>query len=419
MNDLNTNLIELLNNLGLQGDKALIIRAAVVFIGIILAAFLMNLITKKIIIRYIKVIGAKTKTEYDDIFIEKKVFDRLSHLVPALIIYYTIEYAILKHPDIVSGIKSVCSIYMIIIVLMVIDSFLNALHLIYRRFFKMAKKIPIKGYIQVLKIIFIFIGIILILSVLLGKSPGGIFAGIGALAAVLMLVFKDTILGFVAGIQLTAYNMVKPGDWISMPSRNADGTVLDISLTTVKIQNWNKTITTVPTSALVSESFSNWNGMEESGGRRIKRHIYFDLNSMKFCSDELLNKFKKISLLKDYIEKKETELKYHNEEKQINDLPQINGRNLTNIGTFRKYVEFYLKAHPKIHKNMTFLVRQLQPTEKGLPIEIYVFCTEQAWAKIEEIQGDIFDHLFAIIPEFELKLFQNPTGQDLKNFIAK
>ena len=239
------------------------------------------------------------------------------------------------------------------------------------------------------------------------------------MAAVLMLVFKDTILGFVASIQLSANKMVKPGDWIEMPSHNADGTVEDISLNTVKVRNWDKTIATVPTYALVSESFRNWKGMEESGGRRIKRSINIDMNSVRFVDEDMVKKFRNISLLKEYIENKEIEIIQYNKEKQIDDSVLVNGRRMTNLGTFRKYVEEYLHNHPKIHNEMTFLVRHLQPTERGLPIEIYVFSNDQAWANYEAIQADIFDHILAVIPEFGLKVFQNPSGSDFLNIARK
>lgn len=239
----------------------------------------------------------------------------------------------------------------------------------------------------------------------------------GAVAAVILLIFKDTILGLVAGVQLTANNMVRIGDWISMPSHNADGTVLEITLNTVKVQNWDKTISTIPTYALVTNSFSNWRGMEESGGRRIKRHINIDMQSVKFLNVEMIAKFKKIAYLKEYIDKKEKELEEYNKKNNFDDSVLVNGRRMTNLGVFRKYLEEYLRHHPKIHQDMTFLVRHLQPDEKGIPIEIYVFSKDQEWAKYEAIQADIFDHILAVIPEFELSVFQFPTGNDLKKLV--
>jgi miniconductance mechanosensitive channel len=267
---------------------------------------------------------------------------------------------------------------------------------------------------QLVQLIFVMIGILWAISIIFGVQVTRIFAGLGAVAAVLMLVFKDTILGFVAGIQLSANKMLKVGDWIEMPSHNADGTVLEVTLNTVKVQNWDKTITTIPTYALVSSPFMNWRGMEESGGRRIKRSIYLDMQSVRFCNPEMLDKFKKIHHLKEYIEQREAEIENYNHSNNIDETVLVNGRRMTNLGVFRKYVENYLMRHPSINKEMTFLVRHLQPTEKGIPLEIYVFSSEQRWAHYESIQADIFDHLLAVIPEFGLQVFQLPSGSDLR-----
>ena len=300
---------------------------------------------------------------------------------------------------------------MILVVLMVIDSVLNALHEIYLKL-PISQERNIKGYVQVVKIIFYFIAILLIISILANKTPTALMAGVGAMAAVLMLVFKDTILGFVASIQLSANQMVNVGDWISMPKYNADGDVIDISLNTVKVQNWDKTIATIPTYALVSESFNNWKGMEESGGRRIKRSINIDMNSVCFLDDAQIEKLEKFHLLKDYINTKQKEITEYNKSLNLGEGTVTNGRKMTNLGTFRKYLEEYLLHHPMISNEMTFLVRHLQPTDKGLPVEIYVFSKDQAWANYEAIQADIFDHTLAILPEFDLHVFQNPTGSD-------
>jgi miniconductance mechanosensitive channel len=249
---------------------------------------------------------------------------------------------------------------------------------------------------------------------LIGRSPLYLLGGLGAFSAVLLLIFKDPILGLVGGIQISANDMVRPGDWIVMNKSGADGVVTDISLTTVKVQNWDKTITTIPTYSLVSESFVNWRGMEESGGRRIKRSINIDMNSVKFASPEQLRKLKKIKLVRNYLDKTEKELKAYNEKNNIDDEVLVNGRRQTNLGIFRAYVAEYLKNNPNINQDMTFLVRQLQPGESGIPIEIYVFSKVQEWGKYEDIQSDIFDHLLATIPEFGLQVFQNPSGADFR-----
>ena len=260
---------------------------------------------------------------------------------------------------------------------------------------------------------------IMIISILLERDPTVLLAGLGAMAAILLLVFKDTILGFVASIQLSANEMVKIGDWIEMRSHGADGTVIDITLTTVKVQNWDKTISTIPTYALVADSFDNWKGMEESGGRRIKRAVSIDMGSIHFCDSAMLNRFERFELIRDYVRQKEAEIIAYNKKKSISDEDIISGRRQTNVGIFRKYLEVYLLQHPMINKDMTFLVRQLHPTPTGLPIEIYVFCKDKAWANYETIQADIFDHIFAVIPEFELRVFQEPSGADISKAIGK
>ncbi len=383
---------------------------------ILLLAYLSDVITRRIIVSVIGRIIKKTSTSWDDIFYEKKVFERLSHLAPALILHYSISYILGDFERLTDILQGAITLYMIIISLLVVNSFILALSEIYTTL-PVAKNRSIKGYIQVFQIIIYCIAIILALSVLLGKSPAVLLTGIGALAAVLILVFKDTILGFIASIQLSANKMVQIGDWISMPKHNADGTVTEITLNTVKVQNWDKTISTIPTYALISDSFGNWRGMEESGGRRIKRHINIDMRSVKFCTPKMLERYKKIIYLKEYIEKKEKDIEKYNKENNIPSEIVVNGRRITNLGTFRKYLESYLKNHPMIHNEMTFLVRHLQPTDKGIPIEIYVFSKDQRWAYYESIQADIFDHILAVIPEFDLKIFQNPTGDDFKSLV--
>lgn len=405
---------EFLMNMGISQSWAIFCKSLSFSVVIIALCILLNWVTRKIIIIIETKIISKTRVTWDDIFLEKKVFNRLSHIVPALVIYFTIDLAFLEYPEFAAVVKKATYIYMLLAVMLVADSFINALHTIYTNL-EISQNRPITGYVQVVKIFLYFIAILLVISIVFNAKIGTLFAGLGALAAVLILVFKDTILGLVASIQMTAYDMVKPGDWIEMPGRNADGTVTDVSLNTIKVQNWDKTIVTIPTYAMVTESFQNWKGMEESGGRRIKRAINLDMKSVKFCSVEMLTKFKKIQVLKKYIVMKEKELANYNRENNIDESILVNGRRLTNLGVFRKYVEIYLKNHPRIHNSMTFLVRHLKPTDKGLPIEIYVFSNDQQWANYESIQADIFDHLLAVIPEFDLKIFQNPTGDDFRH----
>lgn len=372
--------------------------------------------TRKIILTAIRQYIKRSKNQWDDVLLTRKVFNRLSHLTPAAIIYFTLPLILNEGSFIFTLISIITKVYSLMIVVFTLDSLLSAINDIYEHF-PTAKNKPIKSYLQVIKIFSYFITGIVILAIVFDKSLIYFFSGLGALAAVLMLVFKDSILGLVAGIQLSSNDMVKIGDWIVIPKHGADGSIIEITLNTVKVQNWDKTITTVPTYALISESFVNWRGMEESGGRRIKRSINIDIQSIKFCNKQMLSKLKSIELLKAYIDFKEQEIAEYNRINKINKTCSVNGRMQTNIGVFRKYIELYLRANSKINKDMTFLIRQLQPTEKGLPIEIYVFSAEQAWVIYEGVQADIFDHLFAVIPEFELEVFQLPSGKDFREFL--
>jgi miniconductance mechanosensitive channel len=403
-------------NLGLMPEQAILSASVISFVCVLLFAWIAYLITIKIILRYLKKIINLTKTKWDDILFENMVFNRTAHFIPAIIIYYGAALSLSEFPSAVLLIETATYLYMVIIGLMVTNSVLNGLHTIYNTM-PVSKDRPVKGLIQVIKIFVYILGFGFIVSVILHKDLTSFFAGLGAMAAVIMLIFKDTILGFVAGIQLSANDMVRLGDWVEMPGRKADGTVIDISLNTVKIQNWDRTISTIPPYALITESFTNWRGMEDSGGRRIKRSINIDLKSIHFLNKEEIEKLKKIQIIRDYLEKREIEIEEYNKNNGIDESMPVNGRRLTNIGTFRKYVEEYLKRNPNIHQNMTFLVRQLPPTDKGLPIEIYVFSKDQRWAYYEGIQADIFDHILAIVPQFNLSIYQNPSGDDITRFL--
>ena len=385
--------------------------AIVAMLGVACIAYI---IAKRFLLRIVKSLVERSKTVWDDILLEQKVFNRLSYLAPALVIYGMAPFVLSGSSAAVTTLRLATKIYMVIVGLLVFDSFLNSVVDIYRTF-EFSQKKPIRGFVQGAKIILFFFGGIIILAMIMGKSPGIVLGGLGAMMAVFMLIFKDSVLGFVAGIQLSANRMIHIGDWIEMPKYGADGSVIDVALTTVKVQNWDKTIATIPTYALISDSFKNWRGMSESGGRRIKRAIYIDMSSVKFCTEEMLEKFKKFKYISEYIERKMEEIKEHNLAAGVDESELVNGRHLTNIGTFRAYVAAYLRNHPKIHQEMTFLVRHLDPTPNGLPIQIYVFSNDQVWANYEAIQADIFDHILAIIPKFELRIFQNPTGADLQN----
>ncbi len=400
----------ILENIGLPGNGVQIIENITVFVAIVLLAFLADRITKIVLVRVVGKLVKRSKNQYDDILMKKKVFKRIAHIAPALVVNATVIFLI-DAPGLVDFIRIITKLYIVMISALVLDSVIGAFHEIYQQL-PVSKGRNIKGYVQLVKILVFIIAGLIIISILTEQSINGLLTGLGAFAAVLMLVFRDTILGLVASIQLAGNKMVNVGDWISMPKYNADGDVIDIGLNTVKVQNWDKTIATIPTYALVQDSFNNWKGMEDSGGRRIKRSVNLDMQSVRFLDSSELKKFKEIRILKNYIEEKEKEIEAFNQKVGIDTSDLINGRRLTNLGTFRKYLELYLHNHPKIHQDMTFLVRHLQPTERGIPIEIYVFSNDQAWANYEAIQADIFDHILAVIPEFELRVFQNPTGAD-------
>jgi len=431
-------LLEHFRSIGALDFLAKPFAAIVCIVIIVFVAWLAHFITRQIFLRLIQRVARKTKTEWDDILIKNKVFRGLAHLVPAFILYYTADFSYpLIHkevselaPDVFQELShdyywgltgmllKIAKLYFTAIIVFVSNSILNSGLDIYNTT-EYAHHRPIKGYIQLMKIFVFFMAGIMAISILLERDPTVLLAGLGAMAAVLLLVFRDTILGLVASIQLSANNMLKIGDWIEMRSHGADGNVVDITLNTVKVQNWDKTISTIPTYALVSESFNNWKGMEESGGRRIKRSVSIDTNTIKFCDAGMLSRFEKFDLIRAYVVEKEKELKDYNKGKNLAEEDFISGRHQTNVGIFRKYLEVYLRQHPKINQEMTFLVRQLQPQGKGLPIEIYVFCNDKAWANYEAIQADIFDHIFAVIPEFELKVYQEPTGSDIANISVK
>ncbi|MEN8120756.1 MAG: mechanosensitive ion channel domain-containing protein [Bacteroidota bacterium] len=409
--------------LGFSEINAETLKSFTLFVIIILIAFIINFLVKKIIIKFIHKVAKKTSIKYDDIILKKKVILYVTHLIPAAIIHLLMYLVFDKKVDypydykyILGIIDNIIILYVYAILWLVFFAMLNAFYEIYKES-AISKRVDIKGFLQLIKVVISIFFVILLVSVVVDKKPGAILAAFGAVAVALIFVFKDTLLGFVAGIQLAANNMLKPGDWISMPDMNTDGTVLEIGLTACKIQNWDKTISTVPTYTLVTKSFANWRGMEESGGRRIKRSFFIDVSTLKFCDKEMINRFKNFHLLKDYIEEKETEIKEYNAKHSLESDNIVNARRITNIGTFRKYIEHYLKEHPQLNKNLTILVRQLQVTSNGLPMEIYVFSADQRWIEYESIQSDIFDHIFAIIHEFDLKLYQNPTGQDFQRII--
>jgi len=359
----------------------------------------------------------KTNNKWDDAFMEAGVFRRVLRLFPLFLVYVGVERMLVSSGSSLMLSRVVYAL-MIVSVGRVIQALLDSAGRVYRMM-DLKDRRPITGYLQAVTIFLYLFVSIFALATLLGKSPWGLFTLLGGLTAVLLLVFKDTILGFVAGVQLGAHDMVRVGDWIEMPKYGADGDVVALTVNTVKVQNWDKTISTIPTYAMISDSFKNWRGMSESGGRRIKRSIHLDMNSIRFLDDAMLARFREFDLLSAYVTDKQNEIDAENESKSVNLNLHVNGRRQTNAGVFRAYLQQFLSTHPLIHDEMTFLVRQLQPTAQGLPIEIYVFSTDQVWANYEAIQADIFDHVLAAIPEFDLRVFQSPSGVDFRGLAEK
>ena len=402
---------EFLLSLGLSAGQARFGLEALEVVIVVGAACITTPLARRALLSAVHAFSRTTKTDWDDILISCRVFHRLSYLAPAVAVH-VLAAAAFETPAMITWARRFAETYALIVLLITVNSLLNAVHRIYQRF-EIAQRIPILGYLQVVKIVLSVGAAIVAVSILIDQSPLILLTGLGAMTAVLLLIFKDSILGLVAGIQLIGNDMVRPGDWIEMPKFGADGDVLEITLNTVKVKNFDKTITTIPTYALISDSFKNWRGMAESAGRRIKRSVAIDVSSVKFCTPEMIAEFKKYAVLRDYVQLKENELAEHNRAHGLDDSVPVNGRRMTNLGTFRQYVVGYLRAHPMINRDMTFLVRQLQPTELGLPLEIYVFSADKNWVNYEAIQADIFDHLFAVLPYFDLRAFQRPAGHDL------
>ena len=403
---------EILQSWGFNESWTDDLTSAIILVIILAIAFLGDAICKHVILTTVTRLVKKTKATWDDVVFDRKVMIYLSHLVAPIILYILLPLAI-SNAGLLTFILRICMIYIIAIFLKFISALLSALYHVYSEREQFRDR-PLKGLLQTVQVILFFIGGIIIVSILIDKSPMVLLTGLGASAAVLMLVFKDSIMGFVSGIQLSANNMLKVGDWIEMPKYGADGTVIEVTLNTVKVRNWDNTITTIPPYALVSDSFQNWRGMQESGGRRIKRSISIDMNSVKFCTPEMLAKYRKIRLLKDYIEETEKVVEEYNKEHGIDNSVLVNGRRQTNLGVFRAYLTNYLRSLPAVNQDLTCMVRQLQPTEQGIPLELYFFSSIKAWIPYEGVQADVFDHVLAIIPEFDLHVFQNPTGEDFR-----
>ena len=388
---------------------------AIVIIGL---SWLADFITQRYLVRAFDLMLIKANPKWGEMLLKHKVIKKFAHIAPAIIIYSCAPLFLFDDVEIssvlVRAIQVIATVYMILTTVYGLNAILLSVEDIYNSY-PISRKRPFKSYLQVVKTILSFFTIIIVISIILDKSPWAFFTGLGAATAVIMLVFKDSILGFVASIQLASYDMIRIGDWIFMPSFGADGDVMEISLTTVKVRNFDKTIVTIPTYALLTNGVKNWRGMQESGGRRIKRSIKIDLKTIKFCEDDFLHRLTKVSVLKPYLEATLPDIKQSKEKSGDSSIP-LNGRHLTNVGLFRNYIETFLKANDRIYKeNFTFLVRQLEPKETGLPIELYVFTKTTKWVEYEKIQADIFDHLLAALPIFELQAFQYDSAATQQN----
>ncbi|HPI33687.1 MAG TPA: mechanosensitive ion channel family protein [candidate division Zixibacteria bacterium] len=366
-----------------------------------------------IVLRIVRYFVMRTQTTWDDALLHRRFFNRLAHLAPGLVLYFCAGL----FPSIREGIERAAMVYMIMTGLFAFSAFLSAVDDVYQTF-SISRQRPIRGYIQVARIIlFVFVGIVAI-ATLMNRSPWLLLSGLGAMTAVLLLIFRDSILGLVASVQLSSNDMVRIGDWIEMPKYGADGEVVDVTLHVVKVRNWDNTITNIPSYHLIADSFKNWRGMQESGGRRIMRAVCIDVSSIRFCTPEMLDRFEQFQLITEYVRQRRGEIEEWNRAHGIDRRHPVNGRNMTNLGTFRAYVSAYLRRHPLINPDLPLLVRHREPTEKGLPLQIYAFSRDKIWTNYEALQADLFDHILAAVPLFDLRIFQLPGGHDVRGLAA-
>ena len=399
--------IEILNGIGKYlhfGQSASLgIAEGIAFASLLVVGILLYFLARFIVSKTVNVLIKKTPSKYDDLLVKNKVFIRICLLIPAILVKYYLKDAIPDFPGAVAIIIKITKIYEIMVYAAILMALVNAAHELYNSF-ESSKLKPIEGLVQVIKGVIIAVSVLLITTFLLGKSLSSIIIGLGTISAVLLLIFQDSIKGFVGSIQLSINDMLRIGDWIVMGQ--ADGTVLEINLTSVKVQNWDNTITTIPTYTLVSAPFTNWRGMSESGGRRIARSIKIDVNTIRYCTPEMLEKYKHYGLVSDYITKRQEEIQEYNKANNIDTSEIMNGRQQTNLGIYRAYIKAYLNNNPKINHNLTLMVRQLEPSEFGVPLQIYAFSSNKEWVGYEEIQSDIFDHVIAAAAMFDLKIYQ-------------
>lgn len=381
---------------------------------IILASVVIAVVLRWFVSFTVTRLSGEKKYRWQELILDPRVLRKVVDIIPVILIYTAAPLAFASDDKLLIVVQKLCVLYMIVIAAIFINQVLRVLFEIFNHREMMRDK-PLKGVLQIIQVGLFTVTLIIIISMLVNKSPATLLAGLGASAAVLMLIFKDSILGFVSGVQLSANQMLRKGDWISLPKYDVNGTVIDVTLTTVKVRNFDNTILTIPPYVLTNESFQNWRGMQESGGRRIMQSINIDINSVKFCTPQMIDKYRKIVLIKDYIDNKETEIAEYNKEHNLLDEVLINERRQTNIGVFRAYLKKYIEHLSTIDKNQTYMVRYLSPTEMGIPVQIYFFSNVIEWVSFEGVQADVLDHILAVIPEFDLYVFQNPAGMDIRN----
>ncbi len=402
------------DQLGVNQVLTELLKLVILVTLMLLIALILWFLAQQIINRFVNRLVKRTNTNFDDILQEKRVFRKLGHIIPVVVISWLTPVVFTDYPEFIPTANRITSVFNVLIIIRVLHHFINALQVYLAQSHKYHDK-PIASYTQLGKILIWAVGTLILASLIIGKNPLYMFTALGAVSAVLILVFKDTILGFIASIQLSVNNMIRIGDWVSIPKYGADGDVIEINLTTVKVRNWDNTISTVPTYSFISDSFKNWRGMQESGGRRIKRAVNLKISSIRLADEEMLQRFEKIELVREYIKDRREQITRHNAENQADtEASIVNGRRMTNIGVFRAYIRNYLSRNSNLNQEMIHMVRQMDPTEHGVPLEIYCFSKIKTWVEYEIIQSDLFDHILAVVPYFDLEVFEVPAGSDFQ-----
>ena len=401
--------MELVIKAGVSNESALVVKLLILLSTLILLIVLIDWISRKLILAMVKQYASKRNNKFMDILVEKKIFKYLGHIIPAIFAKYTMPLVLFEFQKFLPFAQGIFEIMMVVVIVLFLQSVLKVLKVLLLEIDSLKDK-PIASFTQLIGMIINILALLVLVSIISGKPLWALFTAVGAMSAVLALAFKNVLLGFAASVQISTNDLLRNGDWVEFSKYGADGIVTDINLSTVKIKNWDNTDTTIPTIAFTTESFKNWRGMEESGGRRIKRAVFVKISSIRFCTDKMLEKYKKINLIKSYIEEKQPEIEAYNQSMGFDKSIKGNGRHLTNLGLFRIYLKAYIESVSSVNREMEHLVRQLAPTDKGLPIEIYCFAKEKKWVGFEDTQADIFDHVFSAVRDFDLEMFESPSS---------